>query len=47
MKCFNNDEEVEKKYKKRFTEDKIMDRVYHHRIFEESDQNCFMASLEK
>lgn len=47
MKLFNKDKELEEKYKKQFTEEKILERVHYYRILDEEDQKKFLFSFDK
>ena len=47
MKILNKDKDLEEKYKKEYTEERILERVYYYRILDEEDQTKFFFSLDK
>jgi len=47
MKWLNKDKDQEQKFKARFTEEKILERVHYYRILNEDDQTKFLFSFDK
>ncbi|CAI2374981.1 unnamed protein product [Moneuplotes crassus] len=47
MKSLGKDDELDVKLKEKYTEEKILERIYHFRIMDEDDQTSFFISLEK